>query len=247
MDDNDVNIFMQDVFAKTSLLWAFQMINPKLGAMKADIWRYAVLYALGGVYVDADSSFNHKLDAYLKPDDGFVFAAENNEYPGCYQNDFYLGGAQYNDEKFTETLPFAKNKLVQWMLIARPRHPVMLAALKNIVSIVKHLYLKKPVMTEGASNRHQLVCTTGPDLLTATMREMIWKHRNTTGVSRTLGSDGSGSVSVDDMHYRYAGKDYEEIKGVYKEPKSHNGFESRGHWNAVLKSGADLLSSYSTQ
>ena len=246
MDDDDVNAFMQHVFAKTSILWAFRKINPKLGAMKADIWRYAVLYALGGVYIDADSSFKNKLDSYLKPDDGFVFATESNKYPGCYQEDFYLGSAQYNNEQFLATLPFTKYKLVQWMLIARPRHPVMLAALRNIVSIVKHLYLKKPVMLGSTTNRARLVCTTGPDLLTATMREVIWKHRNITAGGGS-GDSGDG-VSDSDMHYRYVGDDYADMKAVYKEePRSRHGFNSKGHWSALVKSGAHLLSSYNTQ
>ena len=91
MDDDDVNLFMHTVFAKTSFLWAYRQINPKLGAMKADIWRYAVLYVYGGVYVDADSSFHAKLDDYLREDDGMVLSTEANLYSGCYTSDFYLG------------------------------------------------------------------------------------------------------------------------------------------------------------
>jgi len=34
MDDADVDLFMHTVFARTSLLWAYTNINPKLGAMK---------------------------------------------------------------------------------------------------------------------------------------------------------------------------------------------------------------------
>ena len=91
MDDDDVNLFMHTVFAKTSLLWAYRQINPQLGAMKADIWRYAVLYVYGGVYVDADSSFHAKLDDYLREDDGLILSTEGNAYTGCYTPDFYLG------------------------------------------------------------------------------------------------------------------------------------------------------------
>ena len=91
MDDDDVNLFMHTVFAKTSLLWAYRQVNPKLGAMKADIWRYAVLYVYGGVYVDADSSFHAKLDDYLREDDGLILSTEGNSYSGCYTSDFYLG------------------------------------------------------------------------------------------------------------------------------------------------------------
>ena len=163
MDDDDVNLFMHTVFAKTSLLWAYRQVNPKLGAMKADIWRYAVLYVFGGVYVDTDSSFDVTLDDWLKPDDGFVVAPENNDYAECYHPNFYLhsGLMASGNPKFLSTLPFDKRKLVQWLLISRPRHPVMLEALRNVVSIVTQLYLRQPLMADPSSLGKNVVCSTG--------------------------------------------------------------------------------------
>jgi mannosyltransferase OCH1-like enzyme len=61
-DDSSAEAFMRIVYANTSLLWAYDMINPSLGAAKADLWRYSVLYASGGVYFDADSAFSSSLD-----------------------------------------------------------------------------------------------------------------------------------------------------------------------------------------
>ena len=46
---------MQETFPNTSLLWAYHQIHPMCGAAKADIWRYAVLFVFGGVYIDDDS------------------------------------------------------------------------------------------------------------------------------------------------------------------------------------------------
>ena len=194
--------------------------------------RYAVLYVYGGVYVDADSSFKGRLDDQLRAGDGFVFGTEANEYGACYSPDFYLGAGALHDPAFVDSLPFSKFKLVQWLLVARPRHPVMHAALHNIVQIVKQLYLRRPVMQAARHSLKSLVCTTGPDLLTATLRELWWRQRNATG--------SSGG----DLQCRSAGRDYEQIGAVYKEDQAHNKFESHGHWNAVLKGGADLLRHY---
>ena len=36
------------------LQWAYNAINPKLGAAKADVWRYAVMWCYGGFYMDYD-------------------------------------------------------------------------------------------------------------------------------------------------------------------------------------------------
>ena len=163
MNDTDVDHFMTTVFADTSLLWTYRKINPKLGAMKADIWRYAVLYIFGGVYIDTDSSFDLALDTWLKPGDGFVVAPENNDYAECYHPNFYLhsGLTASGNSKFLSTLPFDKRKLVQWLLISRPRHPVMLEALRNIVAIVTQLYLRQPLMADPSSLGKNVVCSTG--------------------------------------------------------------------------------------
>ena len=48
MIDDDINYFMNHIFYNTSILWAFTHINPMLGAVRADIWRYAVLLIFGG-------------------------------------------------------------------------------------------------------------------------------------------------------------------------------------------------------
>lgn len=49
-------------FAGTSVSWAYFLINPLTGAAKADMWRYSVLYAYGGVYIDDDSDIATELD-----------------------------------------------------------------------------------------------------------------------------------------------------------------------------------------
>jgi mannosyltransferase OCH1-like enzyme len=53
---------------------SYKKIN--IGAVKADMFRYAVLYKKGGVYVDIDSSINDKLDSFIKPDDKAIITLE---------------------------------------------------------------------------------------------------------------------------------------------------------------------------
>lgn len=54
--------FMSSVFGNTKIFWAYSMINPLVGASKADIWRYCALYTYGGVYLDDDSDIKTPLD-----------------------------------------------------------------------------------------------------------------------------------------------------------------------------------------
>ena len=62
IDDDKMTNFMRSAFNGTRVLWAFELIHPKLGAARADIWRLAVLYVYGGVYIDIDADLLLPLD-----------------------------------------------------------------------------------------------------------------------------------------------------------------------------------------
>jgi mannosyltransferase OCH1-like enzyme len=48
-DDDDCRNFIENNYRR-EVLWAFDSLIP--GAYKADLWRYCVLYKLGGIYLD---------------------------------------------------------------------------------------------------------------------------------------------------------------------------------------------------
>lgn len=47
-----------------------------IGAARADIWRYCVLYKYGGVYLDIDADITRPLDNLIRPDDAAVITRE---------------------------------------------------------------------------------------------------------------------------------------------------------------------------
>jgi mannosyltransferase OCH1-like enzyme len=49
MDDKDCRQFLIENFDK-EIVWAYDSLIP--GAYKADLWRYCILYKLGGIYMD---------------------------------------------------------------------------------------------------------------------------------------------------------------------------------------------------
>lgn len=61
-DDQLMLEFLETKFQNTSLLWAYKIIHPKLGVSRSDIWRYAVLWYYGGVYMDDDSFIDSPFD-----------------------------------------------------------------------------------------------------------------------------------------------------------------------------------------
>jgi mannosyltransferase OCH1-like enzyme len=54
--------FMDGLFFNTSVSAVYNIINPLVGAARADVWRYSVLYVYGGVYLDDDSYIGVPLD-----------------------------------------------------------------------------------------------------------------------------------------------------------------------------------------
>ena len=52
------------------------MVNPNIGCAKVEIWRLAVLYVYGGLYMDDDAVLETKLDDIVRPDDRFIISKE---------------------------------------------------------------------------------------------------------------------------------------------------------------------------
>ncbi len=72
-----------------------------VGAAKADLWRYCILYSCGGVYLDIDSDILQPLDIFLLPTDQAVISRELNR--GCF---------------------------LQWCMAFSPKHPILKRAIE---------------------------------------------------------------------------------------------------------------------
>ena len=88
------------MFANTSTLWAYEVLNPQIGTSKVEIWRLgyhrhhhhhhhhhhyhhhghhhhyyystAILYAWGGMYMDDDANFGTNLDEVIEETDKLI-------------------------------------------------------------------------------------------------------------------------------------------------------------------------------
>jgi len=81
-----------------------------LGAMKADIWRYLIVYQEGGFYADLDTACQKPIDAWLPPNATLVVAPEHGGY-----------------------------YVAQWAFAALPRHPVLSRVLSLVVERTREL------------------------------------------------------------------------------------------------------------
>ena len=92
-DDNDIELFIKENY-NSDILKAFNMLN--VGAAKADLWRYLILYKNGGIYLDLDSEIYSNLDDLIKDEDEAIISRERNY-----------------------------NLFVQWCLIFSSNHPLL--------------------------------------------------------------------------------------------------------------------------
>ena len=123
-DDEDMERYIYDNF-DINVFKALQRIKP--GAGKADIWRLAVLYREGGVYIDFDRIMHDDtppLRELLEDNDEFVHGR--------------------NWHVFGYNAPSPNS-----FLVARAKHPIIKNTLDSIVNSVNN---KEPLLTIGHRN-----------------------------------------------------------------------------------------------
>lgn len=99
MDDVEVLKFVRKEFGED---WYQIFIDCPLGVMRADIWRYMIIYKYGGVYTDLDTLCLAPIDEWLPKDYDMVI---------CPENDVHL---------------------CQWTFAATPGHPILKSVLDCI-------------------------------------------------------------------------------------------------------------------
>jgi mannosyltransferase OCH1-like enzyme len=110
MDDDDCIQFIRQNFDET-ILKTFRRIVP--GALKADFWRYCVLYIHGGVYADLDTLCLNALDQFI---DGYEFVTVVD---------------------FNTNRQEGRHNLFNSFIACVPRHPIMLGCINRIVEYVR--------------------------------------------------------------------------------------------------------------
>ncbi len=79
--DDDILEFFETQTAPEELK-AYKQLKD--GAAKADFWRLAVLYHIGGVYLDIDASFVWPLSKQIKPEEREIFLLNKEHYTNYF-------------------------------------------------------------------------------------------------------------------------------------------------------------------
>jgi hypothetical protein len=92
--------FMEKHYANTSLLWAYNILNPEVGCSKPELWRLAVLYKFGGIYMDDDADVKTPFDEIIQPSDKFIVGKEPYDFDDRCYRDYYPISNQSMNERF---------------------------------------------------------------------------------------------------------------------------------------------------
>ena len=112
--DDDCVDFIKQHYGQEMLDTYFK-INPSYGAARSDLFRYLLIYAVGGVYLDIKSSVSVPLGK-LTANTQYVLSHWADPLPGLFGKD----GPDYGEFQ-------------QWHVIAAPKHPFLEAVIDKVV------------------------------------------------------------------------------------------------------------------
>lgn len=160
-DDSDITDFIKKHY-EPHVLEKFQRIDQKYGAARADLFRYLLIYKLGGFYLDIKASMDVPLDTVLRPDDEYILAQWNNN------GQFKQWGTHYD-------LPHVEGgEFQQWHIGAAPGHPFLKATIENVLANIE----KYNPSLHGIG-KTGVIKVTGPVAYTASIAPLmpLYPHR----------------------------------------------------------------------
>lgn len=107
------------------VLSIYRKITPEYIAARADLARYLIIYALGGVYLDVKSSFAKPLSEVIRNDDSCILSHWDN-LPGQAHESFTTQHAGL------ESSP--RGEFVQWYLAYQAGHPLLREIIIEVLS-----------------------------------------------------------------------------------------------------------------
>lgn len=153
-DDADCETLIQTHFIP-EVYTAYMSINPAYGAMKADFFRYCVLYLIGGIYVDIKSSIKKSLFNIINKEDTCI-----------------LDIPRKNMESWRKNNPTYE----QWLLIFAPKHPYLYNMINQMVKYIETRYEPKIINIPILNTKQKILHVTGPDAFTCAIKNEIQKQ-----------------------------------------------------------------------
>jgi mannosyltransferase OCH1-like enzyme len=157
-DDEDIVRFVRDNYP-AAVLERFLRIDARYGAARADLFRYLLMYKVGGVYLDIKSGATHPFESVLRADDRFVLSYWN------ASNTANGWGQHY------ELRDIAAGELQQWHIICAPGHPFMKAVIDTVLANIDTY-----VPSLHGVGKNGVLRVTGPIAYTRAIHRILAQH-----------------------------------------------------------------------
>lgn len=227
-DDADIAAFIQENYPP--LVWDYyQRIDKRYGAARADLFRYLLMYKVGGVYLDIKSGATRPLDTVLRPDDQFILSKWHSadggyEHWGLVFDLRHLLGGEYQ----------------QWHIITTPGHPFLKAVLEQVFENIDrydpHLH---------QTGKRGTLRVTGPVPYTLAIERIREQYphrvvdaRNLLGLEYNVYDGDQGHVKVFKGHYSLQTASIIKLSPLKRQMSHFYAFAQFLH-DRVLRSHAD--------
>jgi mannosyltransferase OCH1-like enzyme len=156
--DDDVKEYISQYFP--DILDNYISINPNYGAVRADLFRYLLIYNEGGVYLDIKSSFSIPLNDSLWPNDTYILS--HWDWSGQFKN---WG-------KHPE-ITNPKGEFQQCFIISAKGHPFLKAVIEKVVNNVNNYNY-----SEDGTGKMVVLRLTGPIAYTLAISPLLSMYKS---------------------------------------------------------------------
>lgn len=194
---NDMDDFMHSQYAGHDIRNIY--INAKVPAMKADIWRYCMVYKMGGFYFDINKCINVPLAQLVSSDDVAIISFESNFLESVRPKNKAACLPMPLSTKARRLLEYADRPILNWGFGFEAGHPFLKRTIDNIV---KHAgYFKGQHFSKV---RDPVIELTGPHMLTRSIYEVLDECPDTLFTQLGIDFAGHGVPNMPGSWVRYA-------------------------------------------
>lgn len=190
--DEDVFSFIESNYSNY-VLKQFLRINANYGAARADLFRYLLMYKVGGVYLDIKSTLERPLDEVVNADDVFLLSTWQDEATPQY-NGWGKHGA-------IKDLP--GGEFQQWHIASAPGHPFLKAVIENVL---QNINMYDPYF--HGVGKTGVINLTGPIAYSLAIAPLLPKHKyrlvkskTDVGFVYTIFPTHEGHTAIFSLHY----------------------------------------------
>ena len=196
LSDKDVEDFVFKYYGKD---WHELLMSVPLGVIKADIFRYLIIYKFGGVYTDIDTQCIMPIDTWIRG-----LRSPYKEY------DAVFGAEVVGDGQF----PY---RICQWTFAAKPNLPIFKTLIDNVYEALSNID-----WSTVKDHNHAIHFTSGPNIFSYSILSHL-------GMASTIDGEHVYDINVDLLNnVKYVNESEESIKNnIYIYGNEHSNMFKR--------------------